>query len=220
MYQELIQHTWELRGERCANATRDIIRVLTTEDASEAVLDAGAYYHLYTGSNSPEITLARYNLSDEVMAMLKELQCGGLQSNATPGAWQNNIRRFYYHTREDIIGNRDLEMVQAAISETRVANYHCKSNYGKGLTFIAAELLYVQMFKYPELAERVYRAIRRKADAIGFRRADVEARAFQVQGYIYGLYKEIYHTNPRPANFVKMPASWVYHIDSKVVSNA
>lgn len=220
MYQELIHHTWQLRGERYAKMARDIIRILQAQGADDAVVDAGAYYYLYGGANNPVSALERYDLSPATLTMLAKLQCSGLKSNQHPGAWQTNIRRFYFHVREDLVGNRDLEMVQAAISESRVANYHCKRNFGKGMTFLAAELLYVQRFVHQEYAERVYRAIRQKADRIGFRREDIEARAFQLQGYVCGLYQDIYHSNIHPAKSVTMPSNWRYTVQTEAVNNA
>lgn len=220
MYQELIHHTWQLRGERYAKMARDIIRILQAQGADDAVVDAGAYYYLYGGANNPVSALERYDLSPTTLAMLAKLQCSGLKSNQKPGSWQTNIRRFYFHVREDLVGNKELEMVQAAISESRVANYHCKANYGKGLTFLAAELLYVQRFTHQEYAERVYRAIRQKADNIGFRREDIEARTFQLQGFVCGLYQDIYHSNVRPAKSVTLPNNWRYTVQTEAVNNA
>ena len=220
MYQELIHHTWQLRGERYAKMARDIIRILQTQGADDAVVDAGAYYYLYCGANDPQVALERYNLSDETLAMLAKLRCDGLRSNQQPGSWQTNIRRFFYHVREDLVGDRKLEMIQGAISESRVANYHCKHNYGKGLTYLAAELLYAQRFEFQEYAERVYKAIRLKADTIGFHRSDVEVRTFQLRGYVIGLYPEIYHSNTRPSKTLSLPADWRYTVQTEVVSNA
>lgn len=209
MYQDIIDHTRGARGERHAVMTAAIIKTLQDHGFPEDVVLTGALYHLAQISHDHIPGLERNDINDVIWGRINKLRCTGLSRKG----WDKNIRRFYHHIRDNIQGDPVLEAVQLAASAARVRAYSCTPRYGRGISLLSAELLYVYRLSDCPLRRDVHDAIREKADQIGFKRIDIEARAFQIQGYVFCLYEELYHGNPNPSKRITLPQSWVRYID-------
>lgn len=216
MYQELIARITAERDVRHATLTQMMINRLQELGAPSDVVMTAAVYYLHGVIATEDELAAQYGLPPSSVGYLQGLRCRGLKPKGKARVWEMNVRRYYFHVKGDIAGHPELELLQTVISEARIRTYTCAAGYGKGLSYLAAEVLYMSRIKNKELREHIYRAVREVADRIGFDRADVEARIYQMQGYIAGLYPDVYHNNPHPGRYVTLPKSWKRQIDVPV----
>lgn len=215
MYQHIFDRTREQRGDRHADMARDIVVTLQAHGLPADVVMTGALYHL--AQISHKSALVRISgINDVVLEHAVRLRCEGIVSNTKrPRAWTANITRFWFHVDENIVGSEVREAVQCAASISRIRHFESTARNGNGLSFLAAELIYTLKMADTPLRHAVHVAIQQAADRIGYGRNDVEARAYQLRGKIFGLYKEVYHSSPTPSKTVVMPAKWHYYVGTK-----
>lgn len=215
MYQHIFDRTRELRGDRHADMARDIVVSLQAHGLPADVVMTGALYHLAQVSHKSAL-MEIPGVSDTALEHACRLRCEGIINNTKkPRAWTANITRFWFHVDENILGSDVREAVQCAASVARIRHFVSSARNGNGLSFLAAELIYTLKMADTPLRHAVHVAIQEAADRIGYGRNDVEARAYQIRGKVFGLYKEVFHSSTTPSKSVTMPEKWQYYVGTK-----
>lgn len=215
MYQHIIDRTRTLRGDRHGDMARDMVTILQSHCLPAETIMAGALYHLAQVTPKqglealPDVTPAAIETASAMRCM------GIIANNKSRDAWSANLCRFWFHVDENILGRADREAIQCAASISRIMRYESKGRWGQGLSFLAAELLYTLKMADTPLRAAVHSAIGQAADRIGYGRNDVEARAYQIRGFVFGLYPVIYHGSKNPSRSVNMPTNWAFYVGNK-----